>query len=176
MKQSKKKEDYSFEYLYDKDKKSKNNKKNDKKSDKHNKDNKSTAKDLYEEALKSKNRHDYAPYYENRELSWLKFNERVLEEAADKSVPLCERLSFVSIFTSNLDEFFMVRVGSLHDQMLVSDANRDNKTNMTSSEQLAHIFAASKQLHKKKDAVYNELMKEVSSYGIDHVNFSQIEY
>lgn len=176
MKQSKKKEDYSFEYLYDKDKKSKNNKKNDKKSDKHNKDNKSTAKDLYEEALKSKNRHDYAPYYENRELSWLKFNERVLEEATDKSVPLCERLSFVSIFTSNLDEFFMVRVGSLHDQMLVSDANRDNKTNMTSSEQLAHIFAASKQLYKKKDAVYNELMKEVSSYGIDLVNFSQIEY
>ena len=171
MKQGKKKDDYSFEFLYDKSKKSKSGKKGDK-----HKKNKDIEMDLYEEAANKKHRHEYAPYYENRELSWLKFNERVLEEAADNNVPLCERLSFLSIFTSNLDEFFMVRVGSLHDQMLVSDNNRDNKTNMTSSEQLAEIFAASRLLHKKKDGVYNELMDEVSGYGIDLVNFSQIEY
>lgn len=171
MKQGKKKDDYSFEFLYDKSKKSKSGKKGDK-----HKKNKDIEMDLYEEAANKKHRYEYAPYYENRELSWLKFNERVLEEAADNNVPLCERLSFLSIFTSNLDEFFMVRVGSLHDQMLVSDNNRDNKTNMTSSEQLAEIFAASRLLHKRKDGVYNELMDEVSGYGIDLVNFSQIEY
>ena len=83
-------------------------------------------------------------YLENRELSWLKFNGRVLEEAADKSVPLCERISFLSIFQSNLDEFFMVRVGSLYDQMLADKNARDNKTGMTSKEQLDEIFAASR--------------------------------
>ena len=72
----------------------------------------------------------------NRELSWLKFNERVLEEAEDESVPLCERLSFAAIYQSNLDEFFMVRVGSLEDQMLLGKKIRDNKTHMTPAEQI----------------------------------------
>ena len=72
----------------------------------------------------------------NRELSWLKFNERVLEEAEDENTPLCERLSFVSIYQSNLDEFYMVRVGSLVDQMLLAKDIRENKTNMTPEEQL----------------------------------------
>ena len=78
--------------------------------------------------------------YENRELSWLKFNERVLEEAQDTSVPLLERLSFAAIFQSNLDEFFMVRVGSLYDRMLVKPTKKDNKTGMTAQEQLSAIF------------------------------------
>ena len=78
--------------------------------------------------------------YMNRELSWLKFNERVIEEAENPEVPLCERMNFVSIYQSNLDEFFMVRVGSLQDQMLVNKKIRDNKTNMTSEEQIKAIL------------------------------------
>ena len=82
--------------------------------------------------------------YMNRELSWLKFNERVLEEAESQTVPLCERLSFASIYQTNLDEFFMVRVGSLVDQLLVSKDIRDNKTKMTPKEQISAILRYSR--------------------------------
>lgn len=116
------------------------------------------------------------PCYENRELSWLKFNERVLDEANDKDVPLCERLSFASIFQSNLDEFFMVRVGSLHDQMLFSETKRESKTNMTAGEQLSHIFKAARDLTRKKDHMYRHLMDELKEYGVELLNFSDIEY
>ena len=116
------------------------------------------------------------PCYENRELSWLKFNERVLDEASDKDVPLCERLSFASIFQSNLDEFFMVRVGSLHDQMLFSETKRESKTNITAGEQLRHIFKAARDLTRKKDHTYRHLMDELKEYGVELLNFSDIEY
>lgn len=116
------------------------------------------------------------PCYENRELSWLKFNERVLDEASDKDVPLCERLSFASIFQSNLDEFFMVRVGSLHDQMLFSETKRESKTNMTAGEQLSHIFKAARDLTRKKDHTYRHLMDELKEYGVELLNFNDIEY
>lgn len=116
------------------------------------------------------------PCYENRELSWLKFNERVLDEASDKDVPLCERLSFASIFQSNLDEFFMVRVGSLHYQMLFSETKRESKTNMTAGEQLSHIFKAARDLTRKKDHTYRHLMNELKEYGVELLNFSDIEY
>lgn len=116
------------------------------------------------------------PCYENRELSWLKFNERVLDEASDKDVSLCERLSFASIFQSNLDEFFMVRVGSLHDQMLFSETKRESKTNMTAGEQLSHIFKAARDLTRKKDHTYRHLMDELKEYGVELLNFSDIEY
>ena len=86
--------------------------------------------------------------YRNRELSWLKFNQRVLEEGAKKTVPLCERLSFVSIYQSNLDEFFMVRVGSLVDQMSLDKTIRDNKTNLTPREQIDAILSQVRQLQR----------------------------
>lgn len=109
--------------------------------------------------------------YMNRELSWLKFNERVLEEAENSEVPLCERMNFVSIYQSNLDEFFRVRVGSLQDQMLVNKKIRDNKTNMTSEEQIKAILKEVKRLNKRKDAAYADLMKKVAEYGITLVDF-----
>lgn len=115
------------------------------------------------------------PYFANRELSWLKFNERVLEEAADKSVPLCERLSFLSIFQSNLDEFFMVRVGSLYDQMLVDRTAKDNKTGMTSREQLEAIFDASRILLQRKDIIYRECLRQLKeAAGVELVSFANI--
>ena len=109
--------------------------------------------------------------YMNRELSWLKFNERVLEEAENQEVPLCERMNFVSIYQSNLDEFFRVRVGSLQDQMLVNKKIRDNKTDMTSEEQIKAILKEVKRLNKRKDAAYADLMKKVAEYGITLVDF-----
>ncbi|MBO4862910.1 MAG: polyphosphate kinase 1 [Eubacterium sp.] len=113
--------------------------------------------------------------YENRELSWLRFNERVLEEAEDKRNPLCERLTFMSIYQTNLDEFFMVRVGSIHDQMLLEDNPKENKTNMTASEQLEAIRERVMELAARKDESYHKLMKEVKKKGISLVSFAEID-
>lgn len=113
--------------------------------------------------------------YDNRELSWLKFNTRVLEEAEDLANPFCERLSFASIFQSNLDEFFMVRVGSLYDQMLVSKDIRDNKTNMTCQEQLNAIFEQVKLLTQRKDAAYANLKTGLETYGVEICSYAELE-
>ena len=110
--------------------------------------------------------------YMNRELSWLKFNERVLEEAANPEVPLCERTTFVTIYQSNLDEFFMVRVGSLQDQMLLNTKIRDSKTNMTSEEQIREILKEVRKLNRKKDEIYRDLMTKIEGYGIKLIDFS----
>ena len=113
--------------------------------------------------------------YMNRELSWLKFNERVLEEAENPENPLCERLTFASIYQSNLDEFYMVRVGSLVDQMLLAKDIRENKTNMTPEEQLDAILARTKKLNRKRDVVYEEIMESLEEYGVHMLNFHKIE-
>ena len=110
------------------------------------------------------------PFYDNRELSWLKFNARVLEEANDETTPIFERLRFVQIFCSNLDEFFMIRVGSLHDKMLYDPKDRDNKTNMTAKEQLSEIAKRVKELLPVKDAAYSEIMKGLGNCGIEHIS------
>lgn len=114
------------------------------------------------------------PYYDNRELSWLKFNERVLEEATDPTVPLCERLMFAAIFQSNLDEFFMIRVGSLYDRTLVGSAERDNKTDMTCAEQLDAIFSRTAELAPMRDDAYRGIMSELEKHGVEQVNFRQL--
>ena len=113
--------------------------------------------------------------YMNRELSWLKFNERVLEEAENPEVPLCERLTFASIYQSNLDEFFMVRVGSLYDQTLLDKKIRENKTGMTSQEQIDAILTQTKLINKRKEAVYEELMACVAEQGIRILRFNELD-
>lgn len=115
-----------------------------------------------------------SPYMMNRELSWLKFNERVLNEAGNPKVPLAERLTFVSIYQSNLDEFYRVRVGTLMDQMDVSEVVRENKTNMTSEEQVKAIIRATRELEEKKTVIYEQLMGELEPKGIRLINFNKL--
>lgn len=112
--------------------------------------------------------------YDNRELSWLKFNARVLEEAEDSSNPFCERLSFASIFQSNLDEFFGVRVGALYDQMLISEDICDNKTHMTCREQLLAVFDQVKLLTRRKDENYKVLKRGLKDLGVEVLRFDEL--
>ena len=113
-------------------------------------------------------------YLMNRELSWLKFNDRVLDEAGNSRVPLAERLTFASIYQSNLDEVYMVRVGTLMDQMEASEEVRENKTNMTSEEQVKAIVKETRELDLKKARIYEQLMGELEPKGIRIVNFNKL--
>ena len=120
-------------------------------------------------------------FTQNRELSWLKFNERVLAQATDPSMPLMERLRFVSIFTSNLDEFFMVRVGSLIDIGMLAPDEKDNKSGMTPKQQVSAICAAVEPLIRRRDDIYRDLMNELDNAGVteaayDTLTTAQKEY
>ena len=115
-----------------------------------------------------------ATYYENRELSWLKFNERVLNEAGNPEVPLAQRLSFAAIYQSNLDEFYMVRVGSLTDRQKINKDEKENKTGMTPKEQINAILKRTKELEVKKARIYEQLMGELEPQGIRLINFNKL--
>lgn len=114
------------------------------------------------------------PYTQNRELSWLKFNQRVLEEAQDENVPLLERLKFISIFTSNLDEFYMIRCGSLYDLSLIDDTEIDNKSGLTPTGQLNAIFAQSKNLYLMRDQIYKELNKTLRQLQFGNIAWKDL--
>ncbi len=112
--------------------------------------------------------------YMNRELSWLRFNERVLEEAEREDVPFCERLSFLSIYQSNLDEFFMVRIGSLTDRAELDPEGKENKTNMTAKEQIEAAVKKVRELNERKDKAYEKLLKTAADYGIRLLDFEKL--
>lgn len=114
-------------------------------------------------------------YTQNRELSWLRFNQRVLEEARDETVPLMERMKFVAIFTSNLDEFFMIRVGSLYDMAAVDNKKLDTKSGMTPIQQMDAIYQAVAPLYKERDKTYAEIKKQLKPYGVCGLDLKELE-
>ena len=105
-------------------------------------------------------------FTQNRELSWLKFNERCLDEASNKNIPVLERLNFFQIFNSNLDEFFMIRVGSLKDLYLLNEVVIDTKTGLNPYEQLNKIYECVSKLYAKREETYKNLVKDLEEVGI----------
>ncbi|MCL2627680.1 MAG: polyphosphate kinase 1 [Oscillospiraceae bacterium] len=118
--------------------------------------------------------YETAAYMQNRELSWLKFNERVLLEANRPEMPLLERLKFISIFTSNLDEFFMIRVGSLSDSVLLGNKIVDNKTGMTAKEQLSEIYRTITPLYALVDSAYKSVIDELKNHGVELLKMTDL--
>ncbi len=114
------------------------------------------------------------PYYMNRELSWIKFNERVLEEAEDQSVPLLEQLSFSAIYQSNLDEFVQVRIGTMLDRDKTESGHKkkDSRSGMKPGKQLKAMLAEISALLPRKDRAYFNTMDKLREYGIVHVTFA----
>jgi len=112
---------------------------------------------------------------QNRELSWLKFNRRVLEESDSRDNPPIERLKFISIFSSNLDEFFMIRVGSLTDYMMFAPGYYDNKTGMTADEQLNAVYAKMPELYSQAERYFSSIVNELSENGVHHMRMRDLD-
>lgn len=115
-------------------------------------------------------------YTQNRELSWLRFNRRVLEEAEDATVPALERLKFISIFSTNLDEFFMIRVGSLFDLSSIAPDEVDNKSGMTPAEQLNRIYETIPGLIERKKRIYASVCQALLNEGIKDVSYNELKH
>ena len=113
-------------------------------------------------------------YTQNRELSWLQFNARVLAEAEDENVPLLERFKFLEIFTSNLDEFFMIRVGSLCDMAAVDKEHTDSKSGLTAKEQLHLIYKAVEPLYARRDAAFSDVDSKLSAIGLRRLTMDSL--
>lgn len=113
-------------------------------------------------------------YTQNRELSWLQFNARVLAEAEDENVPLLERFKFLAIFTSNLDEFFMIRVGSLCDMAAVDKEHTDSKSGLTAKEQLHLIYKAVVPLYARRDAAFSDVDSKLSAIGLRRLTMDSL--
>ena len=113
-------------------------------------------------------------YTQNRELSWLQFNARVLAEAEDENVPLLERFKFLAIFTSNLDEFFMIRVGSLCDMAAVHKEHTDSKSGLTAKEQLHLIYKAVEPLYARRDAAFSDVDSKLSAIGLRRLTMDSL--
>ena len=114
-------------------------------------------------------------YTQNRELSWLEFNARVLAEAEDETVPLLERFKFLAIFTSNLDEFFMIRVGSLTDMAALEPNRRDSKSGLTASEQLDRIYAAVEPLYVRRDAAFRDVDSRLAEEDLRRISMDKLD-
>ena len=114
-------------------------------------------------------------YTQNRELSWLEFNARVLAEAEDETVPLLERFKFLAIFTSNLDEFFMIRVGSLTDMAALEPNRRDTKSGLTAGEQLSRIYAAVEPLYARRDAAFRDVVARLAQEDLCRTSMDELD-
>lgn len=113
-------------------------------------------------------------YMQNREITWLHSNERVLLEAEAKEVPLLEKIKFIIIFTSNIDEFFMIRVGMLHDLMLMKKIKIDNKSDMTPAQQIDAILKMMPYLYQKQDCIYQSILQDLKEYKIRQLSYTEL--
>ncbi|MFR4555836.1 MAG: hypothetical protein ACLT39_08745 [Peptoniphilus sp.] len=114
-------------------------------------------------------------HFQNRELSWIRFNERVLLEATEDEVPDLEKLKFISIFISNLDEFFMVRVGSLHDLSSLKKEVKDNKTGMNAEEQIQAILKSLPKIYEEKDEIFNKVSESLEKSNIRQLKYKNLD-